>query len=450
MSNIIIAGAGVGGLFVAEKLSREGHSVTVFEKSLPESMGYDQTDFVDEKYFTFAGLEIPEGSIKPKNEITLVPLDKSVEPITLPAGNDNSLFLNRKELFENLKERCDKAGVVFEFGCEIFEPIVLGSRVVGIKASKGDFFADLIIDSCGVSSPLRQALPEFTHIQREFGAFDKLYTYRAYFNKNKEMPDPETNYNIFVKHNGDEGISWLVNDGDFTDVLIARFNKLSDSQILEELMTLCKENPHMGTTLVRGGEKSVIPVRQPLSVFVCDGYAAIGDSACMTYPIKGSGIGYSLVAAKLLSDCVNSDTDGLFIAETLWPYEVSFFKEVGFEACRLALMKNLLPYVTAKEVSDLLGEKILTTDEIRDVYNDITGTLISSKAISAIREKLKKLSDYPDSRAKLLELIKWYGKWLITEPQFPMEYNRQEVAKWAEKYDEFFESIKRSEEIELF
>lgn len=450
MSNIIVAGAGVGGLTVAARLAKDGHSVTVFEKSFPENMGYSQTDFVDEKYFTFSGTEVKTGEVRPKNKITLVPLDGGVEPITLPAGDDMSVALDRREFFLYLKELCDESGVVQRYGCEIFAPIILGSRVVGIKTAEGDFFADLIIDSLGVDSPLRRALPKFTHIQNDFSSYDKLYTYRAYFNKELSEKQPETDYNIYVKHNGDEGLSWIVSGEDEVDVLVARFFELDDSLVLEELMKLSRENPFMGTRLICGGKKGVIPVRQPLSVFVADGYAAIGDSACMTYPVKGSGIGYSLVAATLLFECIKNDADGLFTAETLWEYEARFFKEAGFEACRTALMKNLLPYVTAKEVSDLLEEKLLTTEEIGEVYSDITGTLISSKAVSAIREKLKKLNGYPESRAKLVKLLKWYGRWMIIEPQFPAKYSRADVAKWAEKYDEFFESIKRSEETELF
>lgn len=450
LSKIIVAGAGVGGLCVAAKLASEGHFVTVFEKNLSENIGYDQTDFVDEEYFGFASLEYPEKWRRPKNRITLVPLDETVEPITLPAGDGFSLAVDRRELFSYLKKLCDESGVVFNFGCEVLSPIVCGSRVVGIKTSEGDFFSDLVIDSLGANSPVRAALPELTHIQNELSLYDRLYTYRAYFSKDTDAPEPETDYNIFIKHNGDEGLSWIVTGENVVDVLIASFHKIDDARILEELVNLARDNPHMGKKLVRGGQKAIIPVRQPLSVFVADGFAAIGDSACMTYPVKGSGIGYSLVAATLLFDAVKNDSEGLFTLETLWEYEAAFFKKVGFEACRLALMKNLLPYVTAKEVSDLLKKSIFTTEELVELYEKTIRSLLSTKTVSAVKDKLKLLGDFPESRDKLLNALLWFGRWKLIEPSFPTKYNRAEIIKWAKRYDEFFDDIKRSEVTELF
>ena len=79
-------------------------------------------------------------------------------------------------------------------------------------------------------------------------------------------------------------------------------------------------------------------------MFVADGYAAVGDSAFMTYAVKGSGIAYSLMAGTLLANAIEQDEDCLFNCDTLWEYEKAFFRQIGFDACRTALMKNLLPY----------------------------------------------------------------------------------------------------------
>ena len=44
----------------------------------------------------------------------------------------------------------------FAFGCEVREPVVLGSRIIGIMTSQGIRLADLVIDACGIDSPVRR------------------------------------------------------------------------------------------------------------------------------------------------------------------------------------------------------------------------------------------------------------------------------------------------------
>ena len=198
----------------------------------------------------------------------------------------------------------------------------------------------------------------------------------------------------------------------------------------------------MSRKLVRGGEIVDIPVRQPLAVFVADGYAAVGDSACMTVPIKGSGIGYSIKAGVLLAEAVREDTDGLFNCDTLWKYEYSFFRETGFSACSIAVEKNLLPYLTAKEVSDFIKSGILTGDELAELSVDKIEYLRKNNIVSALRNKLKLLNGMPELRNKALRFITWFGREKLIEPSLPAEYDREAVAKWAEHYNEFFESIK--------
>ena len=443
MSDIIVAGAGHGGLVAAWKLAQLGHRVTVYERNAEKNLGYDQKDPVDAAYFDFAEIEYPESWKAPNNVITLVPIDKNVEPFTLPQEKGAStLIVERRELLAFLIDLCKKAGVKFVFNCTVREPVMLGSRVIGIMTDQGIRLADLIIDACGIDSPVRMGLPDFMNIQKNLGVFDRLHVYRAYYERVPDKPDPPHRYNVYVNRNGTVGFTWLITESDCVDVLVARFNDITEEDIRENIDFLCEGNEHMSRKLVRGGEIVDIPVRQPLAVFVADGYAAVGDSACMTVPIKGSGIGYSIKAGVLLAEAVKDDTDGLFNCDTLWKYEHSFFHETGFSACTVAVEKNLLPYLTAKEVSDFINSGILTGEELAELSVDKIEYLRKNNIVSTLRNKLKLLNGMPELRNKALRFVTWFGREKLVEPLLPAEYDREAVAKWAEHYNEFFESIK--------
>lgn len=448
MSKIIVAGAGHGGVVAAMLLAKEGHDVTVYEKSSEGECGLDQRDSLDATALDYAEIEIPEHFNAPSNQITFVPLDKEVSPVTIPVNeNYRNLTVERKEFINYLISLAKEAGAKFVYNTEIESPVMLGSRIAGIKTNLGEITGDLIIDACGLHSTLRENLPEFTHIERETGPYDTLHAYRAYFKKIPGVPDPENKYNLYILEDGTEGFRWAITEENFVDVLLIRFPELTYSDVAEGLRIVNEFNPQMDKEMIRGGKFTEIPVRQPLSVMVADGYAAIGDAAFMTYAVKGSGMAYSIKAAKMLADTVIEDSEGLYNAETLWNYEKRFFKEIGFSACNIAIAKNLLPFMTAKEVNDMFKMGLISTDELEAL---IRGEMPKAKIPAYIRDKIKILGDVPEFRGHMMNLLGWVGKFATTvEPGFPEKYSRENVIKWAEKYNKFFYSIKRKDEEQL-
>lgn len=443
MSKIIVAGAGHGGLVAAARLAAAGHSVTVLEKCGKGSVGHCQKDAFDNSAAEFARLNFPVHFKAPKNRLTFIGGDRTAEPVTLPAVDEGtSLWADRRELAALLIAQAQSAGAKIIYECEVEGASVLGDRVVGVKTRFGTLYADLVIDACGVNSPVRRSLPSFTMVQNELGRFDRLFTYRAFHDKVPGVPEPETRYNIYLDRDGVVGFEWLITEEDNADMLIARFYEPAGDEIAAAAESVCKENPHIAAAPVSEGARSVIPVRQPLAVFVADGYAAVGDSACMTSPVKGSGINNSLQAGAILAETVIEDADGFYRAETLWEYEREYFKTVGFDSCRLALLKNALPYITADDIKSFTGRGVLTNDELELLSADALAAVMSSKGINAIREKLKIFADFPELKSLLLDMARWFGKWAVIEPFFPQKYEREAVEKWAVRYNEFFDGIK--------
>ncbi len=445
MSKIIVAGAGHGGLVAAIQLAKSGHEVLVFEKKERENLGMPQSDTVAKSAFIYAGIPIPEDCKTVRNTITFIPKEKGISSFTVPPPEKESVLIDRKKLVNYLIEIGEKAGVQFFYGAEITSPILLGNRVCGIKTAEQDFYADLVIDACGVYSPVRSNLPDYMCVNREIKSYDVLNSYRAYFNKIPDTPDPETAYNIYLRDDGTVGFTWLVTEEDRVDLLIARFHNLEKDEILEIMRSFHEENPHMGTELLQGGEHATIPICQPLAVLVADGYAAVGDSAFMTYCITGSGIAYSLKAGTMLANCVINDKLCHYDAEALWGYQKQFYKEIGFSACRTAIIKNILPYMTADQVNELIKQNIISTEEVARLMEEKLDAVLNAKGMSTIKEKLKLVKDNSLLKGIISNIAVWLGRFTVTETAFPSKYTLQDVQKWSSKYNEFFDSIRAEE-----
>ncbi len=442
MSKIIVAGAGHGGLIAAMKLARAGHEVLVFEKKEKENLGMHQSDTVEISAFTYAGIPIPGDCITVRNTITFIPKDTDVASLTVPPPEEDSILVDRKILINHLIDLCEKYGVQFFYGVEITGPILLGNRVCGIKTAQQDFYGDLVIDSCGVYSPVRSNLPDYMCVNREIKKYDVLNSYRAYFNKIPDVPDPETTYNVYLRDDGTVGFTWLVTEEERIDLLISRFYDPDEDEIDGIVKAMQEENPQMGNEIIYGGEYAAIPICQPLAVLVADGYAAVGDSAFMTYSIKGSGIAYSLKAGTMLARCVMSDQLRRYDAENLWDYQKKFYKEIGFSACRIAILKNMLPYMSAEQANELIKQNIVSTEEMSKLMDEKLDAVLNAKGMAAMKEKLKLVKDNAILKGIISNIAFWLGRFAVTETAFPSKYTPQDIQKWSSKYNEFFDSIR--------
>ena len=163
--NIIVAGLGHGGIAVAAILSKNGFNVTVYEKSSEGTLGYDWTDMFDPKALEVAEIPMPPADkFKYKENMTFCgPCSKKVLTQYIPK-HKSEIIMERKEIYNHFIDNAVKCGVNIVYDCEVLGPVLIGDRVVGIKTSKGEFLGDLVIDSCGMNSPVRRNLPKQLNI----------------------------------------------------------------------------------------------------------------------------------------------------------------------------------------------------------------------------------------------------------------------------------------------
>lgn len=423
---IIVAGAGHGGLIAGAALAEKGYDVTVYERHIKDELGYDWEDSVERKIFAECSLPEPDeseyrfsGPMKFYNPNLKTPL--TVNPV-----GEGSVMMERKYIYKVLLENAEKKGVRFVFNTEILAPVMDGLRVVGIHTSDGDVFGDLVIDAAGINSPLRKNLPVCCNVDRDYGYGECFFAYRAYFDK-LPAEEPDVKYEVFLIPGGEKGISWVITGENSVDVLIGRMAPLSKTELEAELETMRRFSPQIGKNLLRGGEICQIPVRRPLSVMVCDGYAAVGDSAYMTLPMTGSGICASMRAGKLLAEAVLEDKNDEFSAKTLWEYNKKYILHLGMNFAAIDILKNILLCTKVDGVNFLFDKQIITEKDMsfgKGAGGSVSFSDIASRAIRGVGN-LPVLLRTAGALSKGDSAKKVYR-------QMPAEYDEAAVLKWKD------------------
>ena len=436
--NIVVAGLGHGGIVAAALLSEKGYDVTVYEKGSEGTLGHDWTDMFEPEALEFAGLPMPKEDIfKYKEDMTFSgPSSQKVLTQYITESN-MQIVMERKDLYTYLIDFALERGVKIVYDCEVTAPIIDGERVVGIKTAKGDVFGDLIIDSCGMNSPVRRNLPKSLNIQNEIEDDGKIRIYRAFYNK---CSDDEIlgKFKIILYAGGHPGISWVSCHDEYTDVLIGRFKPYDEKEALEFTDFLRRTNPRLGKERLRGGQFAEIPVRHSLSVMVADGYAAIGDCAFMPMPLIGNGIANAIMAGKILADTVSEDEKELYTADTLWGYQVGYYKKIGALLAPVECVKGALLKLDVKDVDYLFATEIASDDDMKI----ISGLTTPEEAIKVIKSEIPKKIKSLNNNKHLVAVVMGIGakmcKVLAVTLRMPNKWDKEKVVKWAKSYDKVF------------
>ena len=222
------------------------------------------------------------------------------------------------------------------------------------------------------------------------------------------------------------------------DVLIVRFAPFGTDTVDEALAALRETNPHIGEKIVRGGQFAQIPVRQPLSLMVSDGYAALGDSAFMTVPLIGSGIANALKASHILGRAIIEDKAGAYTAETLWRYQIGYYKLLGAGFAALACFKNAVLTFEPREIDFLFERGILTENEITITANTTNLQSMIKLSLKEFVARAKTLCTDKLLLTKVLRIASQVASVTALCAMLPRTYAPQQVRKWVNSYNAFF------------
>lgn len=433
MKKIIVAGAGHGGLTAAYNLAKAGYDVTVYEKCEREALGHDWHDFLDYNAFDKAGIERPYEMLIPRVPSGFENPSSTVKLVLPKDGEEDGFMVDRKLLINYLIDTAESEGVKFVFSCEVRGAVLDGMRISGLKLFKdGKAFeetADMVIDACGMNSPVRKSLPPCFGIKQNFESKEVFHVYRVYFeNLTGETLDPQ--YLISLFHMGKPGIDWVLSEEDSMDILVGKFGtagELTDEEIEEAIADYRQKYPFIGTKVIRGGSRGEIPLSKMLPLIVADGYAAIGDSAGMTIPLNGSGIVLSMDAGKILADTITQAEENPFSIENLWKYQYQYFKTMGKDLVMIDILKNFFTFCKTKDIDYFLDKKILT-EEMLDFGKGINITPQFVLHVLAVGFPLIGLVPSLVGNLKSIPSID------SISDSMPEVYDKKAVEQWIQKY----------------
>ena len=436
MKKIIVAGGGHGGIAAASMLAKRGFDVTVYERHAENEMGYDWTDIFAPKAFAEIEMPMPDASLyEYKENMTFygpsfrTALRQDIPPEKL------EIKMERSDIYAHIIRHAKENGVRFEFQCNVLGPIVLGNRVAGIETDHGAVYGDLVIDACGIDSPVKTKLPALCGVYGVTGRNNQFYVYRAFYNRASDE-EVQDKYKVCLFAEGKLGIGWVATEEKYTDLLIGRFEPFDLEEANRTADYYRQSNPSLGTELVRGGQFVKIPVRQPLSRMVCDGYAAIGDAAYMTVPVIGSGIANCFKAARMLCETVVADTYGAYSADTLWNYQVKYYKELGAGFAVLACVKEALTIFTPDELDYLFDHGVINANDM-SIDADATDSvkIMSGNDADDIRKKMKGVIKDKALLKKMLSVGKKIAAVMSVTSAMPKKYSKSAVDKWVHNYE---------------
>ncbi|MBR5015483.1 MAG: NAD(P)/FAD-dependent oxidoreductase [Clostridia bacterium] len=437
---IAVIGANQGGLVFAKFACDYGFDVTIYEACAKDKVSYNWTDDCEFRVFEELGFGMPPKNVwYRKKNWTFVPPRKEVEvPLHIPE-KDLDLSCFRRPLNNWLEGYALKAGAKINYSTPVKEAIVEDGKVVGIKLNNGKKVkADLVVDIGGVDSQVRRRLPKKLGIQNEVSDEDKFYVRRTYFNIPKGTELPTATNKVYLKHLNELGISWCIlgENKDEADVLIGRLGKLPDKVHDNALSDLKKDNPIIGDKVLNGGQLLAIPVRHPLPCLIADGYVILGDAACMTIPMLGSGMASSMRAGKILADVINKPKGGKrFSKANLYRYQYRFMTKIGCRHAGVDLMKNWLLDSPEGAVDFLFGKGVVGETVLRQGAEGRM-VMMSPKelVLAGVRGATK-----PFLLIKLVLLIvNMYRAFFFVKLRMPKEYDKRDFKKWQKKYEKIY------------
>lgn len=373
--DVTVIGAGTAGTYAAWQLAEAGWSVLLLDRRPPHTGGARWLNAIVPEHFDRAGLPRPAGD----------ELHAAGGPVHMfsPSGTHSvdiahspTWEIDMRELAARLWEGAEAAGVEtmwevhdieFSFDSQTHRPLALTARHNGEQISVA---SRLFVDASGRAAVLRRSSPVLAAACPPPGETDMCSAHQWVY----KIADKQGAATFLKEHDAEPGdvvlrLSETSGYGvrsistsknlDEVGVLTGTLATGATSSAREMLQQTLTENPWIGEEIYGGG--GLIPIRRTYSRLGSAGAALVGDAAGQLATVHGSGVGFGLIAGRLLADATRGMSDPGSEAAT-WKYQAAFLREFGGAIAANDAIRRMSITLGVDGVEQLYAHGLLTAD----------------------------------------------------------------------------------------
>jgi digeranylgeranylglycerophospholipid reductase len=298
-TDILIAGAGPGGLAAAEAAARQGVSVAVFERN--SEIGSPTRTSGGSFIQDMAGFGIPKHLYHPVRVCRFLSPHSSAQ-FTYP--EPVACVIDVRGVYQHLAERAVQAGARIYPATTVLEPIRDGDRVTGarVRTSRGielPVSCRVLVDATGYRADLLKKAGVISGHQR-FGVGAEYDLYAPHFDEDEVVL-------IVGSAVAPCGYGWAFPWGKHRVRLGVGIIHADSSANPEDYLNRLLENGASFGMDLRGAQPieyhtGLIPSDGTCEQFVGDGILGVGDSAGQPSALLGEGIRWAIYAGEMAGD----------------------------------------------------------------------------------------------------------------------------------------------------
>lgn len=438
-ADVVVVGGGTSGLQAALQLARVGCSVILLERRPEGRGGARWCNGVVPWQFDRAGLERPQPpELRGKEGAAHMVSPSGRHRFTI---DESPIWeADMRELVDRLGARAAEAGVEVRAGVTDITLAWRDGRPVALDARQGDegtlhLEADLFVDASGRAGVVRDQVPELAAWCPPSGPADLCSAQqlvlevddrdgaRAYLEAEGALPGDAV---VAVGMEGGFSTTSIKVETSLAEVavLTGSIPALGHATGPEMLKAVRARHPWMGRPQFGGG--GLIPLRRVYHRFTAPGVALVGDAASQVMAGHGSGIGFGLMAGKVLAEAVEGAVDPGHPA-VLWRYQARYLREFGAILAAYDVVRRMSVKLGPEGVEAMYASGIFSPPLVLPGLEQKLGVLAPAEALDAARA----LATDPRMARVVLPSLNAMGMARALYRAYPTEPSVRALRSWA-------------------